>query len=166
MSGSIYLAVPLMIFLSLVQTAVLPHFPFLGSTPQLGLLFALAWGLLYGIEEGVVWAFFAGIFADLFSISPVGVSALAFMVGITAVLWAARALPTSRVFMPLILAGLATIISYFINVLLLRLFGTITNFRSVTILPSLTLINILAILPIYWLLFIVNRAIRPRNVQL
>ena len=166
MSGSIYLSIPLMIILGLVQTAVLPHFPFFGSTPQLGLLVALAWGLLYGIEEGVVWAFFAGIFADLFSISPVGVSALAFMVGITAVLWITRALPASRVFMPLILAGLATIISYLVNILLLRLFGTIADFRSITTLPTLTLINVLAILPIYWLFFIINRAIRPRHVQL
>lgn len=166
MSGSIYLAIPLMIILGLVQTAVLPHFPFLGSTPQLGLLVALAWGLLYGIEEGVVWAFLAGIFADLFSISPVGVSALAFMGGITAVLWAARALPASRVFMPLILAGLTTIISFLINMLLLRLFGTITDFRSITIIPSLTLVNILAILPIYWLLFIINRTLQPRRAQL
>ena len=166
MSGSIYLAIPVMLILGLVQTAVLPHFPFLGNVPQLGLLVALAWGLLYGIEEGVVWAFFAGVFTDLFSISPVGVSALAFMGGITAVLWATRALPTSRIFMPLILAGLTTIISFLINVVLLRLFGTITDFRSISIIPTLTLVNVLTILPIYWLLFIINRAIQPRRAQL
>ncbi|MCP4417208.1 MAG: rod shape-determining protein MreD, partial [Chloroflexi bacterium] len=88
MSASIYLAIPLMIVLGLVQTAVLPHFPILGNTPQLALLVALSWGMLHGIEEGVIWAFLGGIFTDLFSISPVGVSSLAFMVGITAVLLA------------------------------------------------------------------------------
>ncbi len=166
MSGSIYLAIPLMLVLGLVQTAVLPHFPFLGSAPQLVLLVALSWGMLHGIEEGIVWAFFAGIFTDLFSITPMGVSSLAFMGGITAVLLATRALPTSRVFMPLILAGLTTIISFLINILLLRLFSIIIDFRSIIILPDLALINILFILPIYWLQIIMNRATQPRQVQL
>lgn len=44
-----------MIVLGVVETAVLPHFPILGSTPQLALLVALAWGLLFGMEEGAVW---------------------------------------------------------------------------------------------------------------
>jgi rod shape-determining protein MreD len=166
MSGSIYLAIPMMIVLSLVQTAVLPQFPVFGNAPQLALLVALSWGMLHGIEEGVVWAFFAGIFIDLFSITPAGISSLAFMGGVTAVLLATRALPTSRIFMPLILAGLTTIISFLINIILLRLFGTITDFRSINILPTLVLVNILFILPIYWLLFIINRAVQPRHMQL
>ena len=166
MSGSIYLAIPLMIVLGLVETAVLPHFPILSQTPQLALLFALAWGLLYGLEEGAIWAFFAGIFTDLFSITPVGVSSLAFMAGVTAVIWATQALPASRVFLPLALAGLTTVISYILSLVLLRLFGTITDFQSILILPTLLLINVLAILPVYWLLFIISRAVRPRQVQL
>jgi len=166
MSGSIYLAIPLMLVLGLVQTAVLPHFPFLGNAPQLALLVALSWGMLYGIEEGVVWAFFAGIFTDLFSITPMGVSSLAFMVGITAVLLVTRSLPTNRILMPLILAGFVTFISFLINILLLRLFNIITDFRSITILSNLALINILFILPIYWLQTVINRATQPRHVQL
>lgn len=166
MSVSIYLAIPLMLVLGLLETAVLPHFPIFGSTPQLAFLVALAWGLLYGVEEGAVWAFFAGVFTDLFSITPVGVSSLSFMVGITAVIWATQALPTSRVLLPLALAGLATVISFIIEIVLLRLFGTITTFQSVVILPNILLLHVLAILPIYWLLYLINRAIRPRQVQL
>ena len=166
MSVSIYLAIPLMIVLGLVETAVLPHFPLFGATPQLAFLVALSWGLLYGIEEGALWAFFAGIFTDIFSITPMGISSLAFIVGITAVIWATQALPTSRVFLPLGLAALATIISFILEIVLLRLFGTITDFQSITILPNILLLNVLAILPIYWLLYLVNRLIQPRRVQL
>lgn len=166
MTVSIYLAIPLMLVLGLVETAVLPHFPIFGHTPQLAFLVALVWGLLYGLEEGAVWAFFAGIFTDLFSITPVGVSSLAFMLGITAVIWAAQALPTSRVLLPLALAGLATVISFITELVLLRLFGTITNFQSITILPNILLLHILTILPLYWLLYIISRAARPRRVQL
>ncbi|WP_420628969.1 rod shape-determining protein MreD [Candidatus Leptofilum sp.] len=166
MTASIYLAIPLMILLSVVETAVLPHFPIFGNTPQLALLVALAWGLLFGIEEGAVWAFFAGIFTDLFSITPMGVSSLAFMVGVTAVLLLQYALPTSRILLPLLFAGLATAISFLAGLILLWLFGTITNFLSIGVLPTTILINILAILPIYWLLYMINRIIRPRRVQM
>ena len=166
MSTSIYLAVPLMILLGVVETAVLPHFPILGVSPQLAFLVALTWGLLYGLEEGATWAFFAGIFTDLFSISPMGISSLAFIGGITAVIFIKQALPTSRVIFPLVLAGIATVISFIIEIVLLRLFGTITNFQSVSVLPTTILINILAILPIYWLLYMIDRTVRPRRVQL
>lgn len=166
MTISIYLAIPLMLVLGLVETAVLPHFPIFGTTPQLAFLVALAWGLLYGVEEGAVWAFFAGVFTDLFSITPVGVSSLAFMVGITAVIWATQALPTSRVLLPLALAGLATVISFIVEIVLLRLFGTITTFQAVVILPNILLVHALAILPIYWLLYFINRAIPQRRVPL
>ncbi|GJM40981.1 MAG: hypothetical protein DHS20C20_12630 [Ardenticatenaceae bacterium] len=166
MPVSIYLAIPLMIVLGVVETAVLPHFPIFGSSPQLTLLVALAWGFLFGIEEGAVWAFFAGIFTDLFSITPMGVSSLAFMVGVTAVLWLQQALPTSRIFLSLLFTALATIISFVFALALLRLFGTITNFQSINGLPTTILINILAILPIYGLIYMINRVTRPRRVQL
>lgn len=166
MSSSIYLAIPLMLMLGLVETAVLPHFPILGATPQLAFLVALAWGLLYGIEEGAVWAFFAGVFNDFFSITPVGVSSLSFMVGVTAVIFVQQALPKSRVLLPLLLAGLATVISFILNIILLRLFGTVADFQSIAVLPTTLLINVLTILPVYWLFYLIDRLIRPRRVQL
>jgi hypothetical protein len=88
------------------------------------------------------------------------------MVGITAVIWGTQALPSSRVLLPLALAGLTTVISFIIELVLLRLFGTITDFQSITVLPNILLLHILAILPLYWLLYLINRAIRPRQVQL
>lgn len=166
MSSSIYLAIPLMLVVGLVETAVLPHFPILGASPQLAFIVALAWGLLFGIEEGAAWAFFAGFFTDFFSITPVGISSLTFMVGVTAVIFVQQALPKSRVLLPLLLTGLATVISFILNIILLRLFGTISDFQSIIVLPTVLLINVLTILPVYWLFYLINRMLRPRRVQL
>ena len=61
MAVNFYAAIPLMALLAIVQTAILPRFPIAGVEPQLLFLLALAWGLARGLEEGLVWAFIAGI---------------------------------------------------------------------------------------------------------
>ena len=61
MSSTIYLAIPVMLVLAVVQTAVLPRFPIFGLVPLLPFLVALAWGLLRGMNEGIVWAFVGGL---------------------------------------------------------------------------------------------------------
>lgn len=166
MSSTIYAAIPVMLVLTIVQTAVLPHFQLLNLSPQLPLLVALAWGLMRGINEGAVWAFIGGLFMDLFSITPLGVSALAYMAAVTAVLWAKEAFPTSRVILPVLLAALATIIFLIINLVLLRLLNVISSFQLVTTLWPLILINALVMLPVYWLIYGIVRTIWPPRVQL
>jgi rod shape-determining protein MreD len=166
MNRSIYSAIPVMLVLSVVQTAVLPYFSFLYLSPQLPLLVALAWGLLRGLDEGMVWAFIGGICMDLFSISPLGTTALGYMVAVTAVLRLQQAFPTSRIVMPLILAALATVIYLVLNLILLRLLGQISTFQAITGLWPLVLLNVVAMLPIYWLLYAVDRAVHPRRIQL
>ena len=123
MSSSIYLAVPVMVVLSILQSAFLTRFPILGMVPQLPLLVALSWGFLHGINEGVMWAFWAGIGLDLFTAGPMGASALAFVGAVALATWVEQALPPNRIFLPPLLAALATFVSLFSYLLLLRLLG-------------------------------------------
>jgi len=166
MNASVYIAIPVMLILSVVQTAVLPHFSVFHLSPQLPLLVALAWGSLRGLDEGMIWAFIGGICMDLFSISPLGVTALGYMVAVTAVLWLQQAFPTSRIILPLILAALATVIYLVLNLILLRMLGQISTLQAITGLWPLVLLNVAAMLPIYWLLYTVDRVVHPRRVQL
>lgn len=166
MSSSIYLAIPVMLLLSIVQTAVLPHLQLFNLSPQLPLLVALSWGLLRGMNEGVVWAFIGGLMLDLFSITPLGLTALSYLTAVTAVLWVKEIFPTSRVILPLLLAALATIIYLIVNLLLLRLLNIISSFQIVTTLWPLIIINAIAMLPVYWLSYGIVRTLWPRRVQL
>lgn len=166
MRYSIYLAIPLLGLLAVLQTAVLPKFTILGASPQLPFLVALTWGLLHTHEEGMIWAFIAGVWTDVFSISPMGVTALVYVVAVTAVLIINNAFPTSRLLMPVLMAGLATIIAYLLNLLILRMLGLISNFHAVNFLPTLVLLNSITILPIYWLNYALERKFRPKRVQL
>ncbi|MCZ7670303.1 MAG: rod shape-determining protein MreD [Chloroflexi bacterium] len=52
---------------------------------QLLLLVVVSWTLLHGLEEGLVWAFVAGLCIDLFSIGPTGATALAYLTAVLAV---------------------------------------------------------------------------------
>ena len=166
MINSIYAAIPLMLFLAVVQTAVLPFFPLFGLSPQLPFLVALSWALLRGMEEGVIWAFIGGLFIDLFSVAPLGVSSLSFMVGIAAVLWIQQAIPTSRFLLPILLSLLSTVISLLVYFIFLRALNYIPGFAGLPAMLPLTLFHAVLILPVYWLAFVIDRRMRPRIVQL
>ena len=75
-----YLMFPLLLSAALLQTTALPPLTILGIKPELMLLMVLAWSLLRGVEEGLVWAFVGGLILDLFSGGPLGASALALLI--------------------------------------------------------------------------------------
>ncbi len=166
MSNNIYVAIPLMALLGVIQASILARFPIAGVAPQLLFVVALGWGLVRGLEEGLVWAFVAGVFSDLFSIGPLGLSSLAFMVGVGVPLLLRQALPPRRLMVAILLAALGTLLYLIVYVLVLRVFGrsiTLTGFAG--LLP-LALLHALLIAPVYVLLNNINRALRPRRVEI
>jgi rod shape-determining protein MreD len=75
-----YIVIPLLLSVALLQTTALPELTILGVKPELMLLTVLAWSLLRGVEEGLVWALLGGLALDLFSGGPLGASALALLI--------------------------------------------------------------------------------------
>ena len=193
---SVYLAIPIMLVLAIVQSTVSPKFPVLGFVPLPVLLVALAWGLLHTLEEGVVWAFVGGLFVDLFSIGPLGATSLALMAAVTAVILIQQNFPESRVLLPIMLSFLASLIFWFVYLLLLRIFvpliigdpalgidlllqgsrapgltADITqqyNINQTTFGYGLLLAfgHGLLVLPIYWIIYTAERLLRPRRVEI
>lgn len=165
MSNSVYLAIPLMLLLAVIQTAVLPRFPVFGLTPNLLFLVALAWGVVRGWQEGVVWAFVAGIMADLFSLTPLGLSSLTFMIAIGAALLLIRPFPSYPLLAPMAAAAAGTLIYLLLQFLLLRVFGFSMSPSAALSLAPTILFHALLILPIYGIMQLVLRAHRPRPVE-
>ncbi|HBY98994.1 MAG: rod shape-determining protein MreD [Ardenticatenaceae bacterium] len=77
---NLYLPAAVLTAAALIQITLLPHTAVAGVHPDLVLLLAVAWSLLRGSTEGVVWGFFGGVLLDLFSAAPFGVFTLALMV--------------------------------------------------------------------------------------
>lgn len=166
MPTSIFVAIPVMIVLTVLQTAVLPQFPILGYVPQLGFLVAVSWSLISGMDEGIIWAFIAGLFQDLFTVAPVGGSALTYMAAVLVVTAVVRILPTNRFLLPMLMGALATLVQQMLYVIYLRLFGYGLSFTAVVNLLPLLVLNGVVILPVYWIMLTLNRRLRPQAVEI
>lgn len=185
-----------MLLVAVFQATVLPKFPILGFIPLPVLLVSVAWGLLHTIEEGVVWALIGGLFVDLFSIGPLGTTSLAAMVAVAAVVFIKRNFPESRVLLPAVFGFMASLIFWFIYLLVLRIaVPFIVNGPALGIdvllessrTPGLSaditrMYNInqttfgyglllafghgLLVLPIYWIIYTAERLLVPRRVEI
>jgi rod shape-determining protein MreD len=166
MRATTYIAVPLMAGLMILQASFLWQFRVLGLTPQILVLVVIAWTLRQGWQEGLIWAFMAGIFLDLFSIAPMGTTALALM-GTTAVIAVIQQnLPANQVIVPLFLAALATAVYLTLNLLLLTLLGHPVSWQITGVIARFALLHALLILPVYWLIYGLDRLFHPRRVQI
>ena len=75
-SANVYL----MLALTLLMTALhITWLPLLTAPPDLMLVLMVAWSLLRGIEEGLLWAFVGGVLLDLLSGGPFGAFTLALL---------------------------------------------------------------------------------------
>lgn len=164
MNRSIYVAIPLMAVLAVLQAAVLSRFPIAGVVAQPALLAALAWGLLRGPWEGMVWAFVAGLFLDLFSLGPVGVTSLALMVAVPVLVRAQQSLPEENVFMTTLLLLLGLVIYFPVYLIALRVTGFAFNWQTLGNLPPTLLFHAFLALPIFWLLQYLKRALYPQPI--
>jgi rod shape-determining protein MreD len=124
--NSLLLGIPLFILGSLVQAAVLSHLRVYGGQPDLIVVIVIAWATLDRDREGMIWAFVGGMFLDLFSGAPLGISSLAlipvaFVVGLTE-----AQVYRENVGLPLLM-GLGGAFAYhLLYLVLLRVFGGIS----------------------------------------
>lgn len=107
---SIYLVVPLLATVAILQSSIVSHFRIWGVFADLPLLVVVSWGLLRGSREGLVWGFIAGLTVDLFSGAPFGAATFGLMaVGFLSGLGQSTVF-RSQVLLPLITVLLATIV--------------------------------------------------------
>jgi rod shape-determining protein MreD len=76
---SIYLAIPLLTAIALVQNAWLSRVSLWGARLDLMLLIVLCWTIVRGVNEGMIWGFVGGLIVDLLSGGPMGAYTLALL---------------------------------------------------------------------------------------
>jgi rod shape-determining protein MreD len=73
---NLYLSIPLLTGVALVQTVLLSRVNLWGARPDLMLLVVLVWSVVRDVREGLVWGFIGGLILDVFSGGPLGASIL------------------------------------------------------------------------------------------
>jgi rod shape-determining protein MreD len=75
-----YIVIPLLLLVTIVQTALVPNLSIWGIFADLPLLFVVSWGLLQGKRQGLLWGCVAGMSVDILSGAPFGAATLSLAV--------------------------------------------------------------------------------------
>lgn len=113
-----------------------------GTKPDLLLLIVVSWSLARGAEEGVIWAFIGGLFLDILSGGPLGVSAIALMTVSLLSGLGEMNLFRGHILLPLFTTPVATLVYYIVILFLLQLMGyplTLGSTLSRAVLPAMML---------------------------
>ena len=120
---TLYIVIPLLLLVTIVQTALVPYLSIWGIFADLPLLMVVSWSLLQGRREGLVWGFVAGAAIDILSGAPFGAATLSLsLVGFVAGLGEATVFRTHMA-LPLVAVFLATIVYDLLFLLIVRIMG-------------------------------------------
>jgi rod shape-determining protein MreD len=157
-----WLAVPSLGVLAVLQSSVFRQIPFLDGGLDLLLLVVICWNLLRP-EEGMVWALLAGLFADLFSGGPFGITSIAYLATAVLVGLLHGRFRTDNPVVVMVTALFATIVAYIAILMILFLFGhsmAFGDYLTYIILPT-AFLNTLFATPVYLSLRRLHRATLP-----
>jgi len=156
----------ILVGVALIQHVILPHVTFFGAHPNLMLVVILAWGLLRGNRDGLIWALVGGVLLDLFSLAPMGTSTLPllivmFLVGLLeftafrVVIW----LPVAAVFV-------ATPLFQLLALTFLKSLGWTTGWgRTLELLVPMATLNALFMIIVFPLMRRVNGWAGQKGIQ-
>jgi rod shape-determining protein MreD len=116
-----FLFILLLGMLALLQSTILPYTAILSVWPNLMLLVVVSWTLLRGLSEGLVWAFVGGLWLDLLSGGPFGVSALALVLVASLVSLLEASLFREHIVLVMLIVVGASLLHGIFHLLLLRL---------------------------------------------
>lgn len=165
---SLQLGVPLLLVASILQAVLLPRLRVLGGQPDLVLLLVLAWCILDKRGEGVVWAFVGGLFLDLFSGAPLGISSLAMVPVAFFVSQVEAQLYRESLVLPVVVAMVGALGFHVLTMVFLRFLADVpmawtATFTYVT-LPSM-LFDVILIVPVLQVLSPWHDRLHPRVIR-
>lgn len=149
---NLYLPAAALTVAALVQITLLPRLTVAGVHADLVLLLAVAWSLLRGPTEGIVWGFVGGLVLDLFSAAPFGVFTLALMATCFMSGLGESAVYRQNILLPLVATLGATLLFHVAALVLLRTLGWPVNWSRelLRILGLATLLNT-ALMPLVYI---------------
>lgn len=163
-----YLGIPLLIVAALLNATVMAELRIGNGGPDLVFMLVVSWALLQDIRDAMYWAVIGGVVQDMFSIAPLGTSAL----GLVIVAFGADLLfgqiSRRNILIPPLVAAVGTVVYHLGMLLALQMTDIDVPFGRSMIyvtLPTLVL-NTLLIIPVFRLLGQLQFWLTPRRVRL
>jgi rod shape-determining protein MreD len=161
-----YLVLPLLAFVAIVQTTLIPLLAPGRVRPDLMLMLVVGWGVVHGNGQAALWGLIGGLLLDLFAGTPFGLHALA----LGAIGLLADSLQTnffrSNVFVPLATIFVATILYHISQAAALQTLRFPVNWSfyiPTVVLPTAALNSVL--MPLFYVtLRRLDRVVRPRLI--
>jgi rod shape-determining protein MreD len=138
LNPSLFAGLILLPTLTLVQVSLAQHLVIAGAYPNLALLAVVDWGIIRGVEEGMLWGLMGGIFIDLYSGLPFGTSSLAFVLIAGLISLGEGTLMRTNVLLPFLTVIGATLLYYAVAIFMFA------SFRHVLLVDQHTLHTIFA----------------------
>lgn len=164
---NIYWSFLLLSTLAMLQSTLLPHVRVFGVQPDLVLLAVVAWSLLRGSEEGMLWALIGGLALDILSSARLGVNTLPLLlISFLAGLWQ-RGIVRQDILIPFLVIPVATLAYQGAMIALLKLLGWEGTWGASlrhAILPT-TLVNTLLMPAVYVLMRRLHRRTHDENIE-
>lgn len=161
-----YLFTLFLIGVGLSQATVLPHLQLFGQQIDPMLACVIAWSVLRGVREGLIWALVGGLVLDLLSAAPFGVFTLALAGASLSASVGAASFFRSHALLPLIAFVVGSLSYYVISLSLLFFSGRDFPFLdaiSRIVLPGMVL-NLAVMLVAYPVIRWLHRSTAPREM--
>ena len=145
------IAIPLLVVLSILQSALLSRFQLLNGMPDLVLLALLAWALQKRVSTALQWGIIGGLITQLFSAVPLGVPVVSYLLSIGLALFLRTRVWQVPILAMFISVFAGTLISHLVTIVALQISGNIILWNeaiNLVTLPSL-LLNLLLAIPAY-----------------
>jgi rod shape-determining protein MreD len=164
---ALFLGVLILGALTILQSAVLSHFPLLHGQADLVMLAVIAWSLQKRVQNAWHWGIIGGLLLGLVSALPGFVSMVVYMLAVGIAISLRQRVWQVPILAMFIGVFIVTLIAHGIAVVTLRVMGTslsILDAINIITLPSMIL-NLLLSIPIYALLTDLANWVYPEQLE-
>ncbi len=156
----------LLITIAIAQSTVLASIGWLGIAPNVVLVLVLVMSTRYGVREGIVWAFGAGLMLDLLALEPLGSNGLALLPVALVGALAQRPMLQSGLLLTMLMVLVATVAHFSVASVIDTLTGGGYSFGISIRLGLVTaFLNSLVVPPLYGLVVLLDRVGVQRVAQ-
>jgi rod shape-determining protein MreD len=114
-----FTALWLLPILALLQVSLFPHLAVRGVVAGIVLIAVVDWGILRGVDEGMLWAFIGGVCLDVFSGWPFGTGTVSLVVVASLVSLGEGTFIRTHALLPLATVFAATVVYYLVALFIL-----------------------------------------------